>query len=108
MNPVTNFSKKNNTILVVDDEHFMRESIADFLKEYGYKVITSPDATDALNIIQSNNSIDIILSDIRMPGVSGIELLEKIHSFSPEKPVILMTAYADLDVAIDAIKKRSF
>lgn len=101
------FNKKNK-ILVVDDEVFIRESIADFLKEFGFDIITSPDADDALRIFQSNDSLDIILTDIKMPGMSGIELLEKIHSLSPEKPVILMTAYAELDSAINAIRKGAF
>ncbi len=108
MNVSPDIFKNIYTILVVDDEAFMRESTSDFLKEYGFSTITSPDAIDALNIIKSNSSIDIILSDIRMPGISGIELLERIHSLSPEKPVILMTAYADLDIAIDAIRKGAF
>jgi len=100
--------KKKDTILVVDDESFMRDAISDFLKEYGYSVLTSPDAYNALNVLQNNDSIDIVLTDIRMPGMDGIELLEKIHSLSPETPVVLMTAFAELDVALKALRKGAF
>ncbi len=95
-------------ILVVDDEPFMRDSVSAFLKEYGYTVIISPNAIDAMQKLKEEDNIDIVLTDIKMPEMSGIELLEKIHAMNPERPVILMTAYAELDTAVDAVRKGAF
>lgn len=99
--------KTKSAVLVVDDEEFMRASVSALLEEYGYSVMASPDAAQALETLQEN-SIDIVLTDIKMPEITGIELLEKIHHMNPDKPVILMTAYAELDTAVDAIRKGAF
>src|SRR3990172_9478371 len=96
-----------STILAVDDEPFVLESVALLLDSFGYNVVACDHPGEALAKLQSNR-FDIVLTDINMPGMSGIELLGKIRSFNTEIPVILMTAYADLDVAIDAIKNGAF
>ena len=102
------FMHMKSKVLVVDDEPFMRESISAFLKEYGYTVIISHNAIDAMQKLKEEDNIEIVLTDIKMPGISGIELLEKIHSINPERPVILMTAYAELDTAVNAVRKGAF
>jgi len=96
-----------STILVVDDDANVVTATASLLINYGFSVIPSISSSEALNIINEKD-IDIVIADVRMPGMSGIELLEKIHALAPEIPVILMTAYADLDVAVDAIKKGAY
>ncbi len=95
------------TILVVDDDAYILDFVCVLLKEYGYHVFASKNAADAIDIMKEKD-MDIILSDIKMPGMSGIELLERIYSINPDLPVILMTAYAELDLSIDAIKKGAF
>lgn len=95
-------------ILVVDDDPYVRESASLLLGGRNYSVITCESAKEAMEVILGKNNIDIVLTDVRMPVVSGVELLEKIHALNPELPVILMTAYAELDVAVDAIKKGAF
>ena len=94
-------------ILVVDDDPYVLESISRMLAEYGYPVIPCNCGEDAITQLLKNDT-KLILTDIKMPGISGIELLEKIHSIYPKMPVILMTGYAELDLAIDAIKKGAF
>ena len=94
--------KNEGTILIVDDDPYILESTSLLLNQYGYITITCDNAHDAMQQLHSNK-IDIVLSDIKMPGVSGIELLDQIHKFNSEMPVILMTAYAEIDSAIDAI-----
>jgi diguanylate cyclase (GGDEF)-like protein/PAS domain S-box-containing protein len=74
------------------------------LEASGYMVITCGNAQEAIEKFQTTN-IDVVLSDIRMPGLSGIELAGKIHEMNSEVPVILMTAYAEVDIAVDAIHK---
>jgi len=92
-------------ILVVDDDADVRDSIFLYLNEIeDYSVFTYDGASEVMDKIQKGN-IDVVLTDIVMPEISGIELLEKIHQFNSQIPVILMTGFADLDIAIAAIKK---
>lgn len=97
----------SNTVLVVDDDPSVCESASLLLKAYGYVVIMSNSAAEAVGRIKEGQ-IDIVLTDIKMPEVSGIQLLEKISEIQPGIPVILMTAYGNLDMAVDAIKKGAF
>ncbi len=99
--------KGKNTLLVVDDDPYVLESISTLLKEYGYTVFTSQNAGDAMKRVEKN-SIDVVLTDIKMPQVTGIELLQNIHAHNQQVPVILMTAFAELDVAVDAVKRGAF
>ena len=95
-------------ILVVDDDADVRDSIFLYLNEIeDYSVITYDGASEVMDKIQKNN-VDVVLTDIVMPEVSGIELLEKIRQFNNQIPVILMTGFADMDIAIAAIKKGAF
>ena len=96
-----------NHILVVDDEPFVLEAVALLLDSFGYDVSACGHPREALNKLESNK-VDIVLTDIKMPEMSGIKLLEEIRKFNTEVPVILMTAYAELDIAIDAIKNGAF
>lgn len=97
----------DTVILLVDDEFFIRDYITSYLGEYGYTVVPCGNVSEALSKMHEND-IEVILSDIRMPGGTGIDLLEKVHDIIPDIPVILMTAYAELDVAVDAIKRGAF
>lgn len=94
-------------ILVVDDDTYVRDSISLILAKYGYDVTACENARDAMAKFQAAG-FDVVLTDFKMPQVSGIELVERIHAMNKEMPVILMTAYAELDTAIDAIKKGIF
>ena len=94
-------------ILVVDDDPYVLEAVSSLLAECGYAVFASGSAADALAKLRKIEA-DVVLTDIRMPVVSGIELLDTIHKLNQDLPVILMTAYAELDVAVDAIKKGAF
>lgn len=98
---------KYGSILVVDDDPAVLESSSLLLEEYGYKVISSSCAEDALKIFQKN-SIDAVVTDIVMPTIQGIDLLRQIHDINPVTPVILMTAYADMEKVLEAIKIGAF
>jgi two-component system response regulator PilR (NtrC family) len=91
-------------ILVVDDEESIREFLEIFLSSEGYIVSTTPDPLNTLEIIKKGN-IDICISDIKMPGMNGVELLREIKKIKPEMPVIMITAFASMDTAIDAMKE---
>ncbi|MEW6600826.1 MAG: response regulator [Nitrospirota bacterium] len=98
---------KYGSVLVVDDEPAVLDSSSLLLKEYGFNVISSADAVDAVRKFRENN-IDVVVTDIVMPTVSGIELLRQIHDITPTTPVILMTAYADMEKVLDAIQIGAF
>ncbi len=100
-------AKQSGSVLVVDDNKFVLESTALLLAGFGYKVVTSADAEEALGMFKKNET-DIVLTDIKMPGTTGIELLKRVHDMDRETPVMLMTAYAELDVAINAVKEGAF
>jgi putative two-component system response regulator len=96
-----------STLLVVDDDPYVLESISTLLQEVGYTVFTCDNAGDAGNMVEKV-LFDVVLTDIKMPQVTGIELLQTIHAYNQQIPVILMTAFAELDVAVDAIKRGAF
>lgn len=94
-------------ILIVDDEPDIRQMAAIFFKKIGFRVSCAEDAGEAWQILQQE-TIDTILTDVMMPGEDGIEFLAKIHSSWPDIPVILMTGYAQLQMAVNAIKNGAF
>jgi putative two-component system response regulator len=99
--------KGKSTLLIVDDDPYVLESISALIREYGYNVYTCRNANDAIKMVE-RVSFDVVLTDIKMPQVTGIELLQNIHAYNQHLPVILMTAFAELDVAVDAIKRGAF
>ena len=92
------------TILVVDDEKNTREALSKILTEDGYDVIAASDGYHALDLI-GRDLPDLILADLKMPGMSGIELLSRIRVKGYDFPFVLMTAYGTVDTAVDALKK---
>ena len=94
-------------ILVVDDDITLLESIGRGLRGKGYQVIEALNAEEALKHIDFNNesAIDLILADYIMPGMSGIDLLEKVREKSSSLPVIIMTAHWKKQVVIEAMRK---
>ncbi len=95
------------TILIVDDEQSMRDFLAILLQKEGYQVETRPDGASALEYLK-NHTVDLVISDIRMPGMGGLDLLHSIKGKYPALPVILMTAFVSPDDAIAAMKDGAF
>ncbi len=91
------------TILVVEDEPVQLESLAGFLTKQGYRVLKAATPENALATVREN-AVDIVLSDFKMPRMSGVELLEAIKEINPSIQVIIMTAYGTVESAIDAMK----
>lgn len=94
------------TILLVDDEADLREVLDISLSDTGYKVFTAENGTQALNIL-NDNDIPVVITDIKMPGIDGIELLRKIKSKNPETEVIMLTGHGDLELAIKSLKHEA-
>ncbi len=90
-------------ILVIDDEPLMRDFIEETLVRSGFGVVTASDGTTGLGEIR-NNAYDLVITDIRMPGVDGIGLLEETKKLQPDMAVIMMTAYASVETAVEALR----
>ncbi len=94
-------------LLLVEDEQTLRESLKRVFVREGYEVDTVADAEAALKTI-AERSYDLILTDIMLPGIDGIELLKKIKEISPDQLIIVMTAFASLETAIDALRGGAY
>ncbi len=90
-------------ILVVDDEGAIRYSVSKTLERVGYRVITASSGEEALDLMERQD-FDVVLTDIRMPGISGVDLLAMIREKSPDIVVILMTGYASLGTAVESLR----
>ena len=91
-------------ILVVDDELASRESLSDILSEEGYETAVAANGTEALAAIEAND-FDLVMTDLRMPEMDGVELLKQIRQLRPQTLVILMTAYASVETAVGALRE---
>ncbi len=95
----------DRTVLVVEDDKLERLTLVEQLRDEGYHVLSAAGATEAWAQFQVYKSeIDVVLTDLRMPGMDGMELLQKIKERSPDTQVILLTAYASIESAVGAMK----
>ena len=91
------------SILIVEDDAGLREALIDTLSLARYRVVAAHSAEDAM-IQLGHSTIDLVVSDIQMAKMSGLELLKNIKSRFPQMPVLLMTAYATIDDAVQAMR----
>ncbi len=91
------------TILVADDEGLARQGIAELLQEEGYLVHQAEDGTVALRLLDEVD-VDVVLTDLRMPGADGLAVLRKVRDVCPQTMVMLMTAYASVETVVDALR----
>lgn len=99
--------RKKISLLIVDDEESVRDSLFNWFIEDGYSVSCAENAKTALKMIEEDQ-FDIILSDIKMPGMDGLEMLGRIKAMNENAIVIMMTAFATVDTAVQALKEGAF
>ena len=98
---------KKISILIVDDEESVRDSLYNWFVEDGFRVECAENAKKALTMLESDQ-FDIILADIKMPGMDGLEMLKRIKALKPDSVVIVMTAFATVDTAVKALKDGAY
>ena len=91
------------TILIAEDESVLRETLAELLTEEGYEVFQASDGQQA-HKLALDEPVDLVVSDMRMPGLDGMELLGRLRQLAPETPVIMLTAYGTVQSAVDAMR----
>src|ERR1044071_605432 len=94
----------NETILVVDDDPDIREVLQDRLESFGYRILAAVDGKKALELLEKQNP-QIILLDIEMPAMSGLEVLKEIRKREIETTVVMITAYGTIERAVQAMKE---
>ncbi len=95
--------KKLEKILTIDDEKYIRRNISDYLEDIGYKTIEAKNGIEGLKMFHTENP-DLVLCDIKMPGLNGLEVLETITRESPETPVIMISGTADIKAAVQTVR----
>ncbi len=98
---------RKSTVLVVDDEELYRNALERILARAGHNVVSARDATEALSIV-STQPIDLVLADIQMPGINGIELVRQIHDSAPDLPCIVVTGHGSSERSVEALRAGAF
>ncbi|MEN6441369.1 MAG: sigma 54-interacting transcriptional regulator [Syntrophobacter sp.] len=96
-----------DTILIVDDERNYLLVLESLLSDEGYQVVTADGARNGLELMQEHE-LDVVITDMKMPGMDGMEFLDQIHRRKPDIPVIMMTAYGSVEKAVEAMRKGAF
>jgi two-component system response regulator AtoC len=96
-----------STVLIVDDERTLARAVKGFLTESGYEAEIAGDAEQALSLLETLRP-DVVFTDVRLPGMSGIDLLRRIQEFDAAIPVIIMTAHGTIEGAVEAVKLGAF
>lgn len=100
-------TKKKGTVLLVDDEAYVRDSLSLLLTRHGYSVRTAADAKDALET-DMLDGLDGIITDLKMPGISGLDLLKTIKEKKPDLPVLVLTAHGSVASAVECMKAGAY
>jgi DNA-binding NtrC family response regulator len=95
---------KKGRILIVDDDHAMRLALSESLESFGYGIVAAENGREALSIFQKSK-FNLVVTDMRMPGMTGIEVLQGVKKLSKDVPVILITAYGTVSTAVEAMKE---
>ncbi|MAE94881.1 MAG: DNA-binding response regulator [Deltaproteobacteria bacterium] len=94
-------------VLVVDDHELYRRAVERVLARAGHRVSTAKDASEAMSIV-SAEPVDLVLCDVKMPGISGLELVRQIHDLHPELPCIVVTGYGGAEASVEALRAGAF
>jgi DNA-binding NtrC family response regulator len=100
--------KKTKTILVVDDDSENIRTYGEFLMALGYRVITAGDVDEGLAVLNANNMVDLVITDYRMPGKTGLDFILALRQLRPLLPVVLITAYGNIETYLHTMSLGAF
>lgn len=95
------------SILVIDDEAAIRETLKEILEYEKYEVTLAEDGSKGLQLLQKN-TFDVILSDVKMPGIDGMDLLDRVQALAPDVPMVMISGHGSVEMAIEATKKGAY
>ena len=95
-------------ILIVDDEEVLRDVLETVLRREGFDVALAASGEEALSVLDEDDAIDLVILDVMLPGISGIDTLRAIRIANPTLPVIVITAFSSIEGAIEAMKHGAF
>jgi DNA-binding NtrC family response regulator len=98
---------RRSNVLIVDDEELYRRALERILVRCGHSALTAHDGGEAMRIVTSE-PVDLVLCDVRMPGISGLELVRQVREYDPDLPCIVMTGYDTVESSIDALRAGAF
>jgi DNA-binding NtrC family response regulator len=96
------------TLLLVDDEIDILKSLGEILKRFGFNIIAKQDAQSALTLIQQGASVDLVITDYRMPGIDGLEFTLILKQLVPTVPVVMLTAYGAVETYLTSLSLGVF
>ena len=99
--------KSDFKILIAEDDEIVRDVMARFLQDEGYAIIAANDGVSAINLLRVED-IRLVLTDLRMPGADGMEVLRTAIQINPKAAVVILTAYGTLDTALEAMKEGAY
>jgi len=94
-------------ILIIDDENSIRRTLREILENEGYAIDDAPDGSEGLKLVKANH-YDVVLCDIKMPKMDGLEVLDKILQTNSDIPVVMISGHGNIDTAVDAIRKGAY
>jgi len=106
--PSPSSTNRKARVLVIDDEPSMGEMVVDGLAERGYEATSVSSSKEAARLLESATDFDAVVTDLRMPGIDGLEILSIAKRAAPSRPVIVMTAYSAVDSAIESIRRGAY
>lgn len=101
--PANDVTRRKRRVLVVDDEDLVRDLLTHYLVQLGFEVIQAEDGSKALSLYREN-PVDLVLSDVRMPRLDGLQLLVTLKDINPRLPVVLISGHGEVEVVVQALK----
>lgn len=98
-------TENRGKVLVVDDDAFVREMLSMLLEMDGYEVKTAEDGASAIASLDADPAVDLVISDMNMPGINGLELIPEVKKRNPEAPIIILTSFDDVYIVSEAIER---
>ena len=95
-------------ILIVDDEEVLRDVLDAVLRREGFDVAMAASGEEALSVLDVDADVDLVILDVMLPGISGIDTLRAVRISNPQLPVIVITAFSSIDGAIEAMKHGAY